>query len=405
MSTLIFNEQTLLEGNVFKFENRLLSTANKFSTEGAILTTYYQLKADATTVDRGLQDIDQLFGHTSPLRYNKIENFPIYGLSPTNPTNSDEIGIEDITVEGEYIILPSTIVPSPNDFFIINHLKMKGIFQVTEVQNDSMKSEAFYKIRYRLHSTSQETLNNLARQTVEVYYTELDAIGTNLNPIIQIDDFVLRKKIQLLVNQMIKSYQALFYNDRHNCYLFHDHDTGMYLWDMCGNEFIAQHSLLNIPNSSKVIILHNKVRDQQFPIYYNNSIYSWIELDAPLRRLSKFHYQLSPANYYRESSFARWSESDIYAIQPLATHQVGIMNQELSFFDNEQLTTFMECDRVPSNEFEKLIHAFIHKGQSISIKDISLYIGDVLLSSIKKIDVFLYTPIALYIIKKILKMK
>ena len=404
MSNLIFNEQTLIDGNIFKFENRLQSAANKFSTEGAILTTYYSIREAATTVDRGLQDIEQLFGHNSPLRYNKINNFPIYGLSPTNPNNTDEIGIEDITLEGEYIILPCTIVPHPNDFFTINHLKMNGVFQVIEVQHDNMKQEGFYKIRYRLHSTSQETLDNLAKQSVETYYTELDAIGTNLNPILKVDDYVLRNKILLMVNKMIQSYTALFYNERHNCFMIHSHDTGMYTWDMCGNEFMAKHSILNIPNSSKAIILHDKVRDPFLPVYYNNSVYSWIEMDAPLRRLSKFHFQLYNAYDYKDSSFHRWNENDIEVIQPLSTDQVGIYKQDHSIFDNDQLRGFMDKHSIFSSEFEKLIHAFIHKGQSISLQDISLYTAESLLSSIKKMDVYLYTPIAIYIIRKILRM-
>lgn len=404
MSNLIFNEKTLLDGNIFKFENRLLSVANKFSTEGAILTTYYQIKEDATTVDRGLQDIEQLFGHNSPLRYNKIENFPIYGLSPATPNNNDEVGIEDISIEGEYIVLPSTIVPKPNDFFTINHLKMNGIFQVTEVQHDSMKQEGFYKIRYRLHSTSQETLNNLINQTVDHYCTELDAIGTNLNPIVHKDDFVLINKIKLMTNKLVESYIALFYNEKHNCFLFHDDNTGIRYWDMCANEFIAKHSLLNVPNSTKVIILHEKVRDSNFPIYYNNSVYAWLELDAPLRRLSKFHYRLMPGYGYPDSSFYRWSETDIEVMQPLATHQVGIYSQEHSIFDKQQFDAFNDKNAKLTSEFEKLIHAFIHKGQNISIQDVSLYTADTLLSSIEKMDVYLYTPMAIYIIRKILSM-
>ena len=403
MSNLVFNEKTLLEGNLFKFENRLLSAANKFSTEGAILTTYYQIREDATTVDRGLQDIEQLFGHNSPLRYNKIENFPIYGLSPTNPNNSDEVGIEDISVEGEYLIFPSTLVPKPNDFFTINHLKMKGIFQVTEVQYDSMKVEGFYKIRYRLHSTSQETLNNLAKQTVENYCTELDSIGTNINPIFHEEDFVYINKIKLMVNKLIESYLALFYNERHNCFLFHDDQKGIRYFDICGNEFIAKHSLMNIPNSAKAIILHEKIRDRNLSIYYNNSVYAWLELDAPLRRLSKFHYRLMNTYDYIDSSFYRWSEDDVYVMQPLSEIQKGVLIEN-SIFDDKQFSALSNKDSKVTNEFEKLIHSFIHKGQNISIHDVSLYTGEALLNSINAIEVFLYTPIAIYIIRKILTM-
>ena len=404
MSSLIFNEESLLTNNIFKYEQRLQSHANKFIENGAMLTTYYSINEDATTVDRGLRDIEQLFGHKSPLRYKKVLNFPVYGFGQANPSNSDELGIEDINVEGECIILPSTLVPSPNDFFIINHLKMDAIFQVTTVNFDSMKVEGFYKIAYRLISTSKETISNLEKQTDQIYHTDLDAVGSNRNPIVKEDDFIRRGQIRQMVNSMISSYKAMFYNERHNCFLFHNQDTGERWFDLCGNEFIAKHNLMNPENSNTVIILHDKIRDQQLPIYYNNSIYNWLEMDAPKRLLEMFHFQLSPGENYRDSSFARWSEGDIWVIQPLGTHQTGIHNQDLSFFDNEQFESFNNTKAVPTSEFDKLIHKFINKPDNISTQDISLYTADTLLSSIRHRDVFLYTPILIYIIKKILRM-
>ena len=404
MSSLIFNEESLLTNNIFKYEQRLQSQSNKYIENGAMLTTYYSIREDATTVDRGLRDIEQLFGHKSPLRYNKILNFPVYGFGQANPTNTDEIQIEDINVEGECVILPSTTVPNPNDFFIINHLKMDAIFQVKEVSYDSMKVEGFYKIAYRLVSTSKETLANLEKACEETYHTDLDAIGTNKNPIVQVDDYARQGQIQKMCNMMISSYKAMFYNERHNAFLFHTHETGERWFDMCGNEFMAKHNLMNPPNSNKAVMLHNKLRDQQFPIYYNNSIYNWLENDAPLKHLQMFHFQLSPADHYRDSSFFRWNEGDIWVIQPLGTHQTGVHSQELYFFDNEQFEAFNNPKANPTSEFDKLIHKFINKPSEISIQDISLDTADVLLSSVRHRDVFLYTPIILFIIKKILRM-
>ena len=124
---LIFNEESLINGNIFKFEQRLQSHVNKYIENGGILTEYYSQREDATTVDRGTRDIDQLFGNKSPLRFNRIENLPLYGFGQANPDNTDEQQIEDINVEGDCIILPSTIVPKPMDFFRINHLKMNAM--------------------------------------------------------------------------------------------------------------------------------------------------------------------------------------------------------------------------------------------------------------------------------------
>lgn len=401
---LIFDEQSLIEGNIFKYEQRLKSHTNKYIENGALLTTFFNIRENATTVDRGLQDIDQLFGHKSPLRFDKILNFPLYGVGQAIPNNTDEAGVEDINVEGEGTILPSTIVPRQNSFFIMNHLKMKCVFQVVDVHYDSMKVEGYYKIRYRLHSTSDEILQNLEKQTVEIYHCDLNAVGSNVNPIIQKDDFILRKQIEQMVNSMIESYRSLFYDERHNCFLFLNQDTRMRWFDLCGNEFIAKYSLMNPSNSNKVIVIHEKVRDKQLPLFYNNSIYKWIEIGCPRNLLRKFHFILNGAEGYPDSSFVRWNEGDIEVMQPLATYQAKVNYQEFSYFDNKQLECLLNNREEPTSEYDKLIFKFVNRASSISINDISLHIADMLFSSIKHVDIFLYTPILLYIIRKIMKM-
>lgn len=401
---LVFSEESLINDNVFKFEQRLHSHANKYIEGGAILTTYFSQNGNATTVDRGTRDIDQLFGKQSPLRFNLIKNFPLYGFGQVTPDNTDEMQIEDFNVEGDCVIIPSTIVPNVFDFFTINHMKMKGLFQVTAVNYDSMKVDGFYKIHYRLNSTEDESLQKIMSQVVETYNMDLNAVGSSVNPVVQEDEFIHKKQVEQMVDQMILSYRALFYNDRHNCFLYHHPQMGLDWFDMCGNEFMAKHSIMNTQNSTKVIALHNKIRDPQLPLFYNNSIYNWLELGAPARMLQKFNFILNYAEGYLLSSFARWNDGDIQIMQPLALHQVGINSMDYSFFDNDQLNAFLNPETPPSNEYEKLIWGYIHHGNQLSTKDVSLYTADALISSIRKLDTFLLTPIIIYIIRQILRM-
>lgn len=402
---LIFDEESMINGNIYKFEQRMNTQMNKFIGESGapILVTYFPQDEDSTTVDRGLRDIEQLFGKKSPLRYFQVANLPLYDFGQINPENTDESQIEDISVNGECTMLPCTITPKPMDFFIINHIKMKAIFEVTNVQYDSMKVEGFYRLTYRLHSTSEETIENIKKQVTDKHYTDLNAIGTNKNPIIREKDYIKMRQIEQMVAKMISSYRALFYNDRHNCFLYHDNDIGMDIFDMCGNEFMAKHSIMNIPNSANVIMLHEKIQDKQLPFYYNNSVYSWIELGAPERLLQRFFYLLGSSNGYQYSSFYMWND-EVLIVQPLAIHQSGVNVQEYSFFDDTQLNAFIDKTHEPSSEYEKLIWKFIHNGTNLSIDDISLYLADTLVSSIRHKDIFFYVPIIIYIVRKILRM-
>ena len=401
---LIFNEESMINGNIFKFEQRLQSHVNKYIEGGAILTTYYSQNDDSTTVDRGLQTIDQLFGKKSPLRYNKIKNLPLYGFGQANPDNTDEHQVEDINVEGDCILLPATIVPKQYDYFQVNHLKMTALFQVTTVNYDSMKPDGYYKIHYRLISTSDETIQGIQEQVVETYSTELNAVGSNLNPIIKEDDFHYRNQLRQMVNKMITNYRALYYNPRHNCFLYHDNESGLDWFDMCGNEFIAKYSLMNMENSGNVIVLHDKLQERQMSFYYANSVYSWIELGAPARMVRKFFFNLNYAEGYPYSSFARWGDGDIQIMQPLANQQEKINYQKYSFFDDVTLNALLDNTKEPIGEYEKLIWKFMYKPNQLTIHDVSLYTADVLINSIRHLDTFLYTPIVIYIIRTILQM-
>jgi hypothetical protein len=203
-----------------------------------------------------------------------------------------------------------------------------------------------------------------------------------------------------MTNAMIQSYRAMYYNEKHNCFLYYDQQSGRYLYDLCGHEFMAKYSLMNMENSHKVIVLSKKIHDTQFPLYYNNSVYNWIELDAPIRMLQKFPYMLIDADGYPYSSFATWHE-DVDVIIPIAPNQSKGKIQAPTFFDESQVNGF-DSTVEPNNEYEKLIWKFIHQRASINIHDVSLYTGDALMNCVRHIDTFLYTPIVVYIIRFIL---
>lgn len=397
---LIFDEGTMMDGNIFKFEERIHSHMNKYVENGAMLVTYFSQNEEESTVDRGLNDIDHVFGKHSPLRYNQIENFPVYGFGAAKPESDDSKQIEDITSEGTCIIVPSTVVPKPYDFFMIKHLKMLALYQVNKVDFDTMKVDGFYQITYSLYSTSAEDINKLKGQVTEVDHTDLNAIGSRRNPIIKEDDFVLRGRIDNMVNKMIESYRALFYNSRHNCFLYRDQDTGLDYFDMCGNEFMAKHSLMNYPNAANVIVLNDKIPDQQFVLRYTNSVYNWLEMGAPEHLLWKFNYNTGDAYSYPGSSFYRWGEAEVQILYPVSVNEVGPLNQSQSIFDDTQFNCF-SGDIEPLNDYEKLIWKFIHR-TDLTINDISLYTGDALFSGCRHRDIWLYTPMIIYIIRFIL---
>lgn len=395
---LVLDEQAFMDSNIFKFEQRLQSSVSRYIDAGSILTTYYHLHEDATTVDRGFQDIEKLFGTNSPLRFDQINNFPLAGFGQLLPNNNDDLQIEDISAEGETIVLPKTIVPHPNDFFTINHLTMKAIFQVIEVQYDSMRTEGYYKLRYRLHSTSLETLENLKKQVVAEYNCHLKEVGSDINPIISLEDSVKRTKLEQMLIQMIEDYRAIFYNERHNCYLLPH--KGERWFDLCLHEFIKRHSIFNVPDTSNVVVVTEKLYEPKMPFYYQRSIYRWIEDDAPIRNLTKFPIETVDNRLYHVSSFNRWHETDIKIALPFVKGEYP--DSTFTLFDTDQINFFTEEKAISGNEYDVLLRKFI-RGELHSIGDISLNTGNILEAAISDYHAFYMTPIIIYIIRKVLQ--
>ena len=109
---------------------------------------------------------------------------------------------------------------------------------------------------------------------------------------------------------------------------------------------------------------------------------------------------------YPYSSFVQWYEGDIQIMHPINTNQANDLHlgPVQFFFDGKQVDGFLDTKNPPKNEYEKLIWNYIHN-TNINIHDVSLYLGDALISSINQKDVFLYTPIMIYIIRSILDLK
>ena len=101
--------------------------------------------------------MDKILGAQSPIRYSEVKNFPIYGMEMIQlDLDEAEEGITSSYDGGELIILPDTIIPYPDDFFIIEHKGMEFLFRVTAVNYDTIKSNNFYKISFTIKYVTRE---------------------------------------------------------------------------------------------------------------------------------------------------------------------------------------------------------------------------------------------------------
>ena len=174
----LIDDKTFINENIFKYEERMNSQYSRFLDKNPTFVTYYNIDNINSITDSGFENIEDLLGENSPLKFKKINDFPVYGLESIMLELSEEEEGLTTNFDSELIILPNTLKPLPNDFFTISYLDKNYLFMVTDVKYDTIKSNNYYKISFTLKAAYGELINDLENQINEIYNCILRNIGT-----------------------------------------------------------------------------------------------------------------------------------------------------------------------------------------------------------------------------------
>lgn len=316
----------LVEGAKKRLDNPYYIHADRKPT----VVTYYSIDTNRTTTDLGTGQLYDQVGVDSPLRFNKILNFHLYGIEKIGLNlNLGEYGMES-PVEGEAIILPNTIVPMVGDMFSINHINNTPIlFGVTGIGIDTLPNGAnFYKIQYYLARVDNEAYASIEqRQTINTYEYRPGNVGTTLNPLIVKDSFDLIKKIEACARSMRSYYINLFY--RHNVQTFIlSYNRGFY-YDPYMIEFLIRNHIFS-SDTDYMHINRAVYTGSTFDIEYDRSIFKNIEdrnpelfmnslYEVPIEdptsllvdRLEEYTYLSMKKQFKRYSDPMNWFTNDL----------------------------------------------------------------------------------------------
>ena len=254
------------------------------------IVTYYNINHNASTIDKGSSTLYDDIGQNSSLRFNKIENFHLYGIEKIN-VNLDvgEYGLES-PIEGEALILPNTIVPVPGDMFIINHVIDKPyLFMVTGIGIDTLYTGAnFYKISYKLTRTDMDALTSLETvQTIKRFTYKAGNVGTTLTPLIESNQAELIDKIEDNIDTLLNYYMNLFYkNSVQNFILEYQH---MYLYDPYLIEFMIRNKLFALSGNNYFHVEQAVYIGDTFALEYDHTIFKDIEIKKSNMRLNSVY--------------------------------------------------------------------------------------------------------------------
>jgi hypothetical protein len=309
-----FDEKALVNNNIFKYEDKLNSAFTRFLETTPTYVTYYNISSIESTVDLGFANVEKILGSQSPIRYSEVKNFPIYGMETIQiDLDEAEEGLTGNYDGGELIILPDTIVPYPDDFFIIEHKGYDMLFRVTTVNYDTIKSNNFYKIGFSIKYVNKEESLKILNQVTNKYTCIVDNIGTEDKCIIEDAVYELLQKMQYLYNDIAERYKLFFYNKKYNVMMFYNPEGSFGVYDRYINFFIQKHGLLYDNKSHKTIYLNNEDDTCCFALEYDNSLYRTFETRKNIKRYpyNKFKIQ-DIKNVY---SVFKYFNSKVYSVR------------------------------------------------------------------------------------------
>jgi len=263
--TIIDSVKTILNNPYYLFNDKQASLCN-----------YYNLNTTMTTLDEATRGNYAELTADSPLRFNKVIGFYIYGIQKIEPNlEITDYGLEGNNVNGEAFILPYTVVPYPGDRFILDQLGDKYIFQVTHVDPNTLDTgSVMYKINYSLDAS--DGLSEIEDKVVKTYKFAAGNIGTNFNSIIEETTYGDVNILENLCTSLKDFYIQLFYDTRIQTFAYYRNTMGYKVHDPYLLEFIIRNRIMS--NSTNYLCIdHQMYLPSTFAIDYARTIFHTIE--------------------------------------------------------------------------------------------------------------------------------
>lgn len=386
-----------------------------------VLVDYYNLDEIMSTANRGYENLDDLIGKDSPLRYNHIKNFPIYGLKEVLPEKDEvDMGLLDMNMETELIILPNTIKPHEHDyiFYTIPGANATLTFRVDNFEFTTIKSNSYYRINVSLQDiNSTEYRDKLDRQVVSNKTAVLDNIGSQEKCIIDDDKLEDIERLKKILSYIMEQYVDTFWDKKYNSFIHKDESSRYLGYDPYLTEFLKRHNLIDLQDSVFISLINFDQRNE-CRIAYNKSIYRNLELQD----ISKLHTLLKvPTNFTTvcTNPFYYYGEDTAFSLDLLVDYiENRGKDNKLYYIDIELIDRIRNNQPLMLNEpirntyssdntriFWNLIITYLNKSGCYNLLDDSnVGMEDILGINIDySHESYLYTPIVVYILTEYVK--
>lgn len=361
-----------------------------FNDKTPSISTYYNLNTTMTTLDEATRDNYGELTANSPLRFNKVTGFYLYGISKIEPNlEINDYGLEGDNIEGEVIVLPNTIVPYPGDRFTLDQLGDKYIFQITHVNPNTLDTGSImYKANYVL--CGSDGLQSIEDKVVKTYKFLYSNIGTNFASIIEDTTYSELSEIQVISTMLKDYYIQLFYDARVQTMCYYRDSAGFKVHDPYLLEFLIRNNILS--GSSEYIYLDHQIfLPNTFGVDYDRTIFSTIDHNDIKRHIGLYIGNLLLVTQKLSLLYAY--PQDYYYMEYVRTNNKFYI---IDIFDDPDFGNKVINNIKTGNVMKDILIGFFH-AESITAKQ---------LEDLKHIDymnnaeLYYLIPITIYILDK-----
>lgn len=376
------------------YKEKLNNPYYLYADEKPCVVTYYSLNIHKSTLDEALKIQASDTGKDSAFKYNKIENFIIYGIDKITTefdNDDDTVGLKAGTISGDAVILPNTIIPCPGDLFKIDHIKGDFLFKVLSVTPDTVENGAnIYRIEYKLDKLDDDSVLD---QIQDEYNMIVNNVGTNFNTIIRKNDYKLVEYLDNINIQLKKYYKALFYSDRVQTFVFPKLEY--FFYDPYLIEFIIRHDVLS-GDGEFIHVDHQVSLPRTFPLDYNNTFFRLFET----KKVNKDYLIYSQSRLITEYlSILSTRNEDYQQIYYIKDPNVISGRFVLNNFNNELLERIKKEKYYDRNDYRNIIIKYFYN-RKIDDKDIE---SIEMIDFEANIELFYNIPLIIFIIDEFIR--
>jgi hypothetical protein len=262
-----------------------------------VFATYYSKDRLATTEDQGLDTVMETIGSQSPVKYNRIAEFMLFGLDSLETTIEASDWGPTTEYQGTAIVIPDTIHPLTDDYFTFEAGGDTWLFRVSDSQPDKIHGKKFWKISFYLSSESIPMLEEAVKES----FSLMPASNANVEgkpAVIRLADSVLVDQADMVLERLTGFYVREYVTfNRYGVPLMPLPNDG-YLYDQSLVHFVQQSKALYQPGSFR---LSAWVEDAlpwtaSSLRQYNRTIYAAVEREQAWDMLTSSAYRMSRIN-------------------------------------------------------------------------------------------------------------